>query len=68
MIRICRTAGQAASLNGLCALTEFDVDAAPADKPEQNTELKFSKATADVNPPERELEKMFRRPHATGAA
>jgi mono/diheme cytochrome c family protein len=45
--------------NGLCALTEFDVDSAPLDKPEKNSELKFSKATADVNPPERELEKMF---------
>jgi hypothetical protein len=45
--------------NGLCALTEFDIDAAALDKPQEKTELKFSKATADVNPPERELEKMF---------
>jgi hypothetical protein len=45
--------------NGLCALTEFDVDASARDKPQEKTELKFSKATADVNPPERELEKMF---------
>jgi hypothetical protein len=45
--------------NGLCALTEFDVDAAAMDKPEQKTELKFAKVTADVNPPERELERMF---------
>jgi hypothetical protein len=45
--------------NGLCALTEFDVDAAPLDKPQEQSELKFSKVTADVNPPERELEKMF---------
>jgi hypothetical protein len=45
--------------NGLCALTEFDVDAAPLDKAKEQSELKFSKVTADVNPPERELEKMF---------
>jgi hypothetical protein len=45
--------------NGLCALTEFDVDAAPLEKPEQKAEQKFAKVTADVNPPERELEKMF---------
>jgi hypothetical protein len=45
--------------NGLCALTEFDVEAAPLEKSQEQTELKFSKVTADVNPPERELEKMF---------
>jgi Protein of unknown function (DUF1553)/Protein of unknown function (DUF1549)/Planctomycete cytochrome C len=45
--------------NGLCALTEFDIDAAPLDKPQEQTALKFTSASADVNPPERELEKMF---------
>jgi hypothetical protein len=51
--------GPGRATNGLCALTEFDLDAAALDKPQEQTELKFSKVTADVNPPERELEKIF---------
>ncbi len=51
--------GPGRSIYGTCALTEFQVEAAPLDHPDQRTQLKFSNATADVNPPERELEKIF---------
>ena len=51
--------GPGRSIYGTCALTEFQVEAAPLDHPKQRISLKFSKATADVNPPERELEKIF---------
>jgi hypothetical protein len=52
-------AGPGRSIYGTCALTEFKVDATPLDRPNEHIQLKFSKATADVNPPERELEKIF---------
>jgi hypothetical protein len=51
--------GPGRSIYGTCALTEFQVDVAPLDRPEERTPLKFAKATADVNPPERELESFF---------
>ena len=51
--------GPGRSIYGTCALTEFQVEAAPLDHPKQRIDLKFSKATADINPPERELEKIF---------
>jgi hypothetical protein len=51
--------GPGRSVYGTCALTEFQVDAIPLDHPDQHLKLKFSKATADVNPPERELDKIF---------
>jgi hypothetical protein len=51
--------GPGRSIYGTCALTEFQVDAAPLDRPTERTPLKFAKATADVNPPERELESFF---------
>jgi hypothetical protein len=51
--------GPGRSTKGLCALTEFQLDAAPADKPDQKAQVKIKKATADVNPPERELEPIF---------
>ena len=51
--------GPGRSIYGTCALTEFQVEATPLDHPDQQIKLKFSKATADVNPPERELEKIF---------
>ncbi len=51
--------GPGRSIKGLFALTEFRVLAAPADKPSAMKEVKIVRATADVNPPERELEKMF---------
>jgi mono/diheme cytochrome c family protein len=51
--------GPGRSIHGLCALTEFKVTAAPADKPGKQQNVKIVRATADVNPPERELEKIF---------
>ncbi|MEX2309511.1 MAG: PSD1 and planctomycete cytochrome C domain-containing protein [Pirellulales bacterium] len=51
--------GPGRSIYGTCALTEFQVEAAPLDQPDQRKPLKFVKATADVNPPERELDKAF---------
>jgi hypothetical protein len=51
--------GPGRSVYGTCALTEFQVEATPLDHPDQRINLKFSKATADVNPPERELDKIF---------
>lgn len=54
--------GPGRSVFGLCALTEFKVVAAPVDQPDQTTELRFAKVTADVNPPERPLEENFPDP------
>jgi len=51
--------GPGRSLNGTGALTEFEVDAAPADHPDKTTHVKFIKATADINPPETELAAVF---------
>jgi hypothetical protein len=51
--------GPGRSIYGTCALTEFKVEAAPLHQPEQKTALTISSASADVNPPERELEKLF---------
>jgi hypothetical protein len=51
--------GPGRSIYGTCALTEFKVEAAPADTPQKKTWVKFRKATADVNPPETQLAKMF---------
>ncbi len=51
--------GPGRSIYGTCALTEFNVVAARSDQPDQKTDLKFVKATADVNPPNNELEKVF---------
>ncbi|HJT75619.1 MAG TPA: PSD1 and planctomycete cytochrome C domain-containing protein, partial [Gemmataceae bacterium] len=51
--------GPGRSIFGLCALTEFQVEAAPADNPGKKRNVKIIKATADVNPPERELAKIF---------
>jgi hypothetical protein len=51
--------GPGRSIFGTCGLTEFQVDAAPLDNPKEVTSLKFVGVTADVNPPERELDKIF---------
>ena len=51
--------GPGRSSKGLFALTEFHLEAAPADKPVQKTEVKIKSATSDVNPPEQELEPIF---------
>ena len=51
--------GPGRSIKGTCALTEFEVEAAPADAPGKASKVKFVKATADVNPPETLLEAIF---------
>jgi hypothetical protein len=51
--------GPGRSIKGTCALTEFAVDAAPADAPKKVTKVKFAKATADINLPETPLEAIF---------
>jgi mono/diheme cytochrome c family protein len=51
--------GPGRSVDGGCALTEFEVEAAPAGTPDKVTKVKFAKATADVDQPEKELAPMF---------
>jgi dsRNA-specific ribonuclease len=51
--------GPGRSIYGLCALTEFRVDAAPADQPGAAKPVKIASGTADVNPPEQELAATF---------
>jgi mono/diheme cytochrome c family protein len=51
--------GPGRSFEGLCALTEFHVEVAPADRPTEKREVAIVRATADFNPPERELEPIF---------
>ena len=51
--------GPGRSRKGTCALTEFELEEAPADAPEKITKVKFATATADVNPPETPLDPLF---------
>jgi hypothetical protein len=51
--------GPGRSIYGLCALTEFRVEAAPADHPDARQAVRIASATADVNPAEKELEPIF---------
>jgi mono/diheme cytochrome c family protein len=51
--------GPGRSTKGAGALTEFEVEAAPASDPKKTTKIKIVKATADYNQPERELEPIF---------
>ena len=51
--------GPGRSIKGTAALTEFEVEAAPADNSGKVDAVKFVKATADVNPPETPLEAIF---------
>ncbi|PYU95147.1 MAG: hypothetical protein DMG25_05140 [Acidobacteria bacterium] len=51
--------GPGRSTKGTCALTEFEVESAPANAPDKVTKIKFAKATADVNPPETVLAPIF---------
>jgi hypothetical protein len=44
--------GPGRSIWGTGALSEFKVEAAPADAPDKKSWIKFVKATADINPPE----------------
>ena len=51
--------GPGRSIKGTSALTEFRLEAAPADGSGKMEEVKLSGATADVNPPEKELEAIY---------
>jgi mono/diheme cytochrome c family protein len=51
--------GPGRSIYGTGALTEFEVEAAPANAPDKPVKIKISKATADVNPPETPLNPIF---------
>src|SRR5262245_6945091 len=51
--------GPGRSVKALCALTEFEVEAAPAGDPKKVTKIKLVRATADYNQPERELEPIY---------
>lgn len=47
--------GPGRSILGTGALTEFEVEAAPVSDPKKITKVKFSRATADINLPEKEI-------------
>ncbi len=51
--------GAGRSLKGMGALTDFEVEAAPADDPEKSTKIKLVRAEASVSVPERPLEAIF---------
>ena len=51
--------GPGRSIKGTGALTEFEVEAAPAETPDKFTPIKIAKATADINPPETPLDATF---------
>jgi hypothetical protein len=51
--------GPGRSTKGMGALTEFIVEAAPANDPTKVQKVKIVKATADINPPETPLEAKF---------
>jgi mono/diheme cytochrome c family protein len=51
--------GPGRSTKGTGALTEFEVEAAPAGDPKKSAKVKLVRATADYNQPERELEPIY---------
>jgi len=51
--------GPGRSVKGTCALTEFEVEAAPVDAPDKVTKVKFARATSDVSVQETELGPVF---------
>ncbi len=51
--------GPGRSVKGTAALTEFAVEAAPLKDPTKTVKVKFVRASADINLPERELEPMY---------
>ncbi len=51
--------GPGRSIYGTCALSELKIDAEPLDGSAPSRRLKFSKATADVNPPRGDLLPVF---------
>ncbi len=51
--------GPGRSMWGTCALTEFDVEASPANDEKKSEKIKIARATADINPKETELHPIF---------
>ncbi len=51
--------GPGRSIKGTGALTEFEVEAAPAEAPEKVVKVKFTRATADLDLPEAVLDPIF---------
>jgi hypothetical protein len=51
--------GPGRSIRGSCALTEFEVWAAPASSPDKPTKIELTKATSDIVQSEKELEPIF---------
>ncbi len=51
--------GPGRSIKGTAALTEFEVEAAPADAPDKVAKVKIAKATADIDLPETPLDPIF---------
>ena len=51
--------GPGRSIRGTGALTEFSVEAAPANAADKSQKVTFATATADVNPPEAPLDPIF---------
>ena len=51
--------GPGRSIKGTCALSEFSVEAAPADHPEKKKRIKFGNASSDYDQPVRDLEPIF---------
>jgi hypothetical protein len=51
--------GPGRSIHGTAALTEFKAKVSPVGKPDQSVAVKFVRATADVNPPEKPLDPIF---------
>jgi hypothetical protein len=51
--------GPGRSIKGTCALTEFQVEAAPAGAPNKVTKIKFTRATDDYDQPVKDLEPIF---------
>ncbi len=51
--------GPGRSIKGTAALTEFRVEAAPADAPQKTTKIKFIRATSDIEPQEKPLDAIF---------
>ncbi|MEO7144866.1 MAG: DUF1549 and DUF1553 domain-containing protein, partial [Bryobacteraceae bacterium] len=51
--------GPGRSQKGMCVLSEFAVDAAPAATPDKSVRIKFAKATADISLPSTEMPAAF---------
>ena len=51
--------GPGRAVEGTCALTEFEVEAAPVSAPDKVTKIRFAGATADIIQPQKPLEAIF---------